>query len=247
MRKGLTTKQKRLILILAGILILLLSFFLIFQKNMETVQRLQTKNVELSGQVDFLSNLQIRVNEMKKTTGKKQQEIENYAKEYPCKITQQHIISNLYDMQVASGLELRIVKPGTEQVFFQKGQLIALSSENVEENTEAQKDTKKSAAELEPEKKVPVNQMVGKVFSYEIEISGTRKQVLQAFDWITNHQERMSLSKISLSFDSSNGKLTGTINMNFYCLNGNGVPYEEPDISGIILGNKDVFGTFKKK
>ena len=73
MRKGLTTKQKRLILILAGILILLLSFFLIFQKNMETVQRLQTKNVELSGQVDFLSNLQIRVNEMKKTTGKKQQ------------------------------------------------------------------------------------------------------------------------------------------------------------------------------
>ena len=57
MRKGLTTKQKRLILILAGILILLLSFFLIFQKNMETVQRLQTKNVELSGQVDFLLSL----------------------------------------------------------------------------------------------------------------------------------------------------------------------------------------------
>lgn len=100
---------------------------------------------------------------------------------------------------------------------------------------------------MEPEKKVPVNQMVGKVFSYEVEISGSRKQILQAFDWITNHQERMSLSKITLSFDSSNGKLTGTINMNFYCLNGNGVPYEEPDISGIVLGNKDVFGTFKKK
>ena len=144
-------------------------------------------------------------------------------------------------------MELRVVKPGTEQIFFQKGQLIALSSENGEENTEAQKNTKKSEAELEPEKKVPVNQMVGKVFSYEVEISGSRKQILQAFDWITNHQERMSLSKITLSFDSSNGKLTGTINMNFYCLNGNGVPYEEPDISGIVLGNKDVFGTFKKK
>lgn len=246
MKKGLTTKQKRLILILLGILIVLLSFFLIFQRNMQAVQRLQTKNIELSGQVDFLSNLQIRVNEMKKTTGKKQQEIENYAKEYPCKITQQHIISNLYDMQVASGLELRVVKPGTEQIFFQKGQLIALSSENSGTSEEAQ-DTKKSEAELEPEKKVPVNQMVGKVFSYEVEISGSRKQVLQAFDWITNHQERMSLSKISLSFDTSNGKLTGAISMNFYCLNGNGVPYEEPDISGIVLGNKDVFGTFKKK
>lgn len=245
MKKGLTTKQKRLILILSGILIVLLSFFLIFQRNMKAVQSLQTKNIELSGQVDFLSNLQIRVNEMKKTTGKKQQEIENYAKEYPCKITQQHIIRNLHDLQVASGLELRVMKPGTEQVFFQNGQLLSLSSEN-SGNTEEAKDTKKSEAELEPEKKVPVNQMVGKVFLYEVEISGTRKQVLKAFDWITNHQERMSLSKISLSFDSSNGKLTGAISMNFYCLNGNGVPYEEPDISGIILGNKDVFGTFKK-
>lgn len=245
MKKGLTTKQKRLILILAGILILLLSFFLIFQKNMETISKLQTKNIELSGQVDFLSNLQIRVNEMKKTTDKKQQEIENYAKEYPCKITQQHVIKNLHDMQVASGLELRVVKPGTEQVFFQKGQLQTLSNEDGGDTTEAQ-DTKKSEVEMEPEKKVPVNQMVGKVLSYEVEISGTRKQVLRAFDWITNHEERMSLSKISLSFDTSNGKLVGAVNMNFYCLNGNGVPYEEPDISGIVLGNKDVFGTFKK-
>lgn len=245
MKKGMTTKQKRVILILAGVLILLLSFFLIFQKNMKTIQILQTKNVELSGQVDFLSNLQIRVNEMKKTTQKKQQEIENYAKEYPCKITQQHIISNLHDMQVASGLELRVVKPGTEQIFFQKGQLQALSNEDGGASEEA-KDTKKSEVEMQPETKVPVNQMVGKVLMYEVEISGSRKQILKAFDWITNHQQRMSISKISLSFDTSNGKLTGAINMNFYCLNGNGVPYEEPDISGIILGNSDVFGTFKK-
>ena len=51
---------------------------------------------------------------------------------------------------------------------------------------------------------------------------------------------------ISLSFDSSTGRLTGTLKVNFYSLNGNGVPYEEPDISGIVIGNKDVFGTFKK-
>lgn len=245
MRKGLTIKQKRVILILAGVLILLLSFFLIFQRNMKAVSALQTKNVELSGQVDFLSNLQIRVNEMKQTTEQKQQEIENYAKEYPCKVTQQSVISHLHSMQMASGIQLRVVKPGTEQIFFKDGQILALSAEGGLDTGEAQ-DTEVSEVEKNPETKVLVNQMVGKVVTYEVEVSGTRKQILNAFDWITENEQRMSLSKISLSFDTSTGKLAGAITVNFYCLNGNGVPYEEPDISGIVLGDKDVFGTFKK-
>ena len=47
-------------------------------------------------------------------------------------------------------------------------------------------------------------------------------------------------------FDNSTGKLSGTILVHFFSLNGNGKAYVEPDISGIILGNEDVFGTFKK-
>ena len=46
--------------------------------------------------------------------------------------------------------------------------------------------------------------------------------------------------------DNSTGKLSGTILVHFFSLNGNGKAYVEPDISGIILGNEDVFGTFKK-
>ena len=88
--------------------------------------------------------------------------------------------------------------------------------------------------------------MVGKVSCYEVELTGSRKQILKAFDWISGNKEPMSISAINLTFDNSTGKLTGTIAVNFFSLNGNGKPYEEPDISSIILGNKDVFGTFKK-
>lgn len=245
MKRGLTIKQKRLIFILSGVLIFLLTFFLVFQKNMEKVSKLQTKNVELSGQVDFLSNLQIRINEMKVTTEEKQQQIDKYASEYPCKMTQQKVISNLYHMWQDTHMELRSIKPGTERIFFKDGQFIALSEEDTTDGEGAQ-DTEISAVEKNPETKVPFNQMVGKVTSYELEVSGTRKQILKAFDWISENPEHMSLSAISLSFDTSTGKLTGALKINFYSLNGNGVPYEEPDISGITIGNKDVFGTFKK-
>lgn len=245
MRKGLTIKQKRLVFILAGVLIFLLTFFLVFKKNMDKVSKLETKNIELSGQVDLLSNLQIRVNEMKETTERRQQQIEKYASEYPCKMTQQKVISNLYHMWQDTHMELRSIKPGAERIFFKDGQFVALSEEDATAEEGAQ-DTEISEAEKNPETKVTFNQMVGKVISYELEVSGTRKQILKAFDWISENPEHMSLSEIALSFDASTGKLTGMLRMNFYSLNGNGAPYEEPDISGITIGNKDVFGTFKK-
>lgn len=244
MRKGLTTTHKRLILILSGLLVFLLTFFLIFQKNMDRATELENSNTKLQGQINFLSNLQIQVNKMKETSDQKLKEIEKYSQKFPCKMTQQKVISNLYHLYVASGMELRSIKPGSEQTFYKDGKLLELKAEE-STDPEAQ-NTEISEVEKNPETKVPFNQMVGKVTSYDVEVSGSRKQVLKAFDWIANNPEHMSLSSISLSFDVSTGKLTGTVVVNFYCLNGNGVPYEEPDISTIILGNKDVFGTFKK-
>lgn len=245
MRKGLTTFQKRMIFIISGVLIFLLTFFLVFQRNMDKVTKLKSENTKLSGQVQLLSELQILVNQMKETTEQFQKNIEKNIQAYPCKITQQWVISKLYEMMMDSGVELTSIKPGTEQTFFNEGKFLTLSEEDTANTGEAQ-DTKISEVEKNPEKKVPFNQMVGKVTFYEIELNGTRKQIMKAFDWISQNPEQMSLSAINLSFDASTGKLTGAVTMNFYCLNGNGVPYEEPDISSIILGNKDVFGTFKK-
>lgn len=243
MKTGIQTKHKRLILMISGALIFLLSFLLIFQKNMEETTKIQTENVDLSGQIDFLTELQIRVNKMKATTQKKQKEIEKYTQEYPCKMTQQKVISNLYQLKVDTGMDLLSIKPLSEAIFFKGGQFVSLQANK---GTSEGQNTKVSEVEKNPEMKVPLTQMIGKTTSYDVEVIGTRKQILKAFDWISKNKEHMALTDISLSFDTSTGKLTGTISISFYSLNGNGVPYEEPDISGIILGNKDVFGSFKK-
>ena len=96
------------------------------------------------------------------------------------------------------------------------------------------------------QEKVSVMKMVGKASPYEIELTGTKKQILKAIDWVAKNEEPMSVVSINLTFDNSTGKLSGTILVHFFSLNGNGKAYVEPDISGIILGNEDVFGTFKK-
>lgn len=196
-------------------------------------------------QVEYLSNLQILVNEMQQTTEKAQQETLTNTQKYPCKMTQQKAISNIYELSVASGVRLRAISPTAERTFYKDGKFLQLSGEETAEEGEAE-DTELSEVEKNPEQKVSVMKMVGKVSCYEVELTGSRKQILKAFDWISGNKEPMSISAINLTFDNSTGKLTGTIALNFFSLNGNGKPYEEPDISSIILGNKDVFGTFKK-
>lgn len=196
-------------------------------------------------QVEYLSNLQILVNEMQQTTEKAQQETLTNTQKYPCKMTQQKAISNIYRLSVASGVRLRAISPTAERTFYKDGKFLQLSGEETAEEGEAE-GTELSEVEKNPEQKVSVMKMVGKVSCYEVELTGSRKQILKAFDWISGNKEPMSISAINLTFDNSTGKLTGTIAVNFFSLNGNGKPYEEPDISSIILGNKDVFGTFKK-
>lgn len=247
MRKGLTIGQKRIILILGGFLIFLGAFLLIFQKNMEKVNKLEADTSEKTSQVDYLSNLQILVNKMKATTEKSQKEILTHTQKYPCKMTQQKVISNLYNWSVASGIRLQSISPGPESTFFKNGKFTDVGGEEGAAVAEGESENAQlSQVEKNPETKVSVDQMIGKITSYAVQLSGTRKQILKAVDWITGNSEPMSLSAINLSFDSSTGRLNGSMTVNFFSLNGNGKPYVEPDISGIILGNEDVFGTFKK-
>ena len=64
MKNGLTTVQKRLILILSGLLILLGTVIFVFQRNMKQANRFKTDSSQKMNEVNYLSDLQIRVNEM---------------------------------------------------------------------------------------------------------------------------------------------------------------------------------------
>ena len=247
MKNGLTTVQKRLILIFGGLLLLLGTVIFVYQRNTDQADRLETDSTQKKNQVNYLSDLQTRVNEMNASQEKRQKEIQKKSQSYPCKMTQQKAISNIYKMSVASGVRLRAIRPQADKIFFKDGKFVVTtgSSEDAGDSSESEESVL-SDVEKNPEKKVSVTEMVGKVSPYEIELTGTKKQILKAIDWVAKNAEPMSVVSINLTFDNSTGKLSGTILVHFFSLNGNGKAYVEPDISGIILGNEDVFGTFKK-
>ena len=79
----LTVMQKKIILIGLGLLILICSFFLVFQRNQDQATELDTQSQKLKRQVEYLSDLQLQVNQMKQTSEQHKADTENYVKEYP--------------------------------------------------------------------------------------------------------------------------------------------------------------------
>lgn len=248
MTKGLTMNQIRAIFICAGLLVLAGTYFLVYQANMDEVMVLEQESTHYQNQVEFFSDLQLQVNQLRVSTEDHQEKINKFTNLFPSRMTQQKAISNIYYMAQSSGVRIIAVKPGSTQTFLKAGQFQSLTGDTsgIPADAQAQQGITPTAdAEKEPEEKFQLHEMVGKSTSYEIELSGTSKQVMRALDWVADNEERMAVDAVTMTFDASSGKLTGTVGILFYELNGNGKIYDDPDISDIIIGTDNVFGTFK--
>ncbi len=248
---SLTLGQKRVILILAGVLILVCSYFLVFQKNMTRASELEQKTASLNREIDRLSELQVQVNQMRAEASSQQELVNEFVYLFPCRVPQESAIYNVYRMMVKSGIEVTSIAPGVEQDFLFEGKFIPFDGRTDVETASTPvraEGAELTEAEKNPETRVSLHEMVGKTVGYELQITGTQKQIFKAIDWVADRESPTSVTNLSLSYDSSNGKLSGTMKIFFHALNGNGTAYEDPiDLEDFQMGTDKLFGVLKEK
>lgn len=242
MKGKLTLAQTRVILLLAAVLLIVLTYFLIFQTNMDNARDFDEKTKKEKERIEYLTDLEKKANDLDIYTSLYTGEIDEFIKSFPVKLTQQQSLYLIYRMMIDTGIDIESVTAGAQVPFYYKGEV--LSSEG--DQSAAQK-----ASEAEGEEKlseisvVDMEEMIGSTARYTINMSGSTKQVYDALDWIRDYdKEKMSVDAVNLQFDSSTGKLQGSISANFYCMLGNGVPYKDPSIDSFTFGIDNVFGEF---
>lgn len=236
----LTLAQTRVLLILGAVLLIALTYFLVFQRNMDQASDFDTKTAGENKRIAELNALQVKVTDLEIFTSLYVDEIDEFIQSFPVKLTQQKSVYLLYRMMINSGVEVQSVTPGNQVPFYYKGQVLSADGDQ----DQAQKDSEQE----EPMSEITVvdmDQMIGSTVSYTVNLSGTTAQIYKALDWIRESTEKLSVGSVNLQFDSSTGKLTGSIVVNFYCMLGNGVPYKEPDMTGMTYGVENIFGEFK--
>ncbi|MEE3468747.1 MAG: hypothetical protein VZQ83_09940 [Eubacterium sp.] len=237
---------KKALLIIAGLMVCVLTFFFVYQPNSEEIVDLEGQSSKLQSEVTRLNGLQALADQMRPTAETHETEMDMYFAEYPSRMTEQKAIYNVYRMMVDTGMRVTSIQPSKDMTFLSNGQMVGIDESVMSENTEAATGAA-AAAEISPETKVPVNEIIGKHTSYQLAVIGKKSEVYDALDWISQNSEHMSVGNVALAFDGSSNKLTGTMEVIFYSMNGNGIAYIEPDISGITIGSKDIFGTSEKK
>ena len=234
----LTIMQKKIILIVASVLVLLGTYMFVYQRNMDTVTEVETANSKLENQVNYLQSLQTKVTELEQQSQEKETEMNDYLDCFAPKITLEKCIYYIYMMSVDSEIKVTSIEPGNEEKFFDTGKIV-----NGADTSATPEKEKKTQEETVIEKK-KIGQMVGKKARYTVGLTGSYDNVMGALDWIRDHDENMSLGATTLAYDSGTGELSGTIEIMFYSMQGNGATYEEPDLSGFSFGEDNIFGTF---
>lgn len=242
---------KNALLIILGLIIVSAIIFFIFKPNMEKKKALDEETKNFQNHVNYLSTLQLAVNDMQAYVPLHEKYTIDYTNTFRCKMTQQKALYDLYLMMKKTGVNIDSVAPGVEQKFMEAGAFIPIQtsvnqpSDTTAANNNNNQKAAKNPAEANPETRLTLDKMVGKCLTYEVGVTGTRKQIMKAIDWIKTHKEHLAIE--SQTYTVVENKLSGTMRIRFYSLNGNGCPYEDPDIKGIKIGSKNVFKTFVKK
>lgn len=237
---------KKALLIIVGLLVCVLVFFLIYQPNSDEIITLESETSKLQSEVNRLTGLQTQIMQLQPTAEAHEAEMDMYFAEYPSRMTEQKAIYNIYRMMVDTGMRVTAIQPSRDMTFMQGGTLVGSEGAVVSENMEVATGAGASA-EISPETKVPINEIIGKYATYNLAIEGKKSEVMDALDWISENSEHMAVGPLTLSYDAGTGKLSGTLAVNYYSMNGNGIAYVEPDTAGIVIGSEDVFGSGEGK
>lgn len=245
MKGKLTLAQIRVILLLAAVLLIVITYFLVFQTNMDSARDFDEKTKKEKKRIEYLTDLEVKANDLDIYTSLYTGDIDDFIKSFPVKLTQQRSLALIYRMMIDTGIDIESVTAGAEVPFYYKGKVLSSEGDQsaAQKESEAEGDGKQKLSEISV---VDMEEMIGSTAKYTINMSGSTQQVYDALDWISKNKEKMSVGDVSLQFDSSTGKLQGSISANFYSMLGNGVPYKDPGIDSFSFGIDNVFGEFSK-
>ncbi|MBD5526491.1 MAG: hypothetical protein HDR04_19240 [Lachnospiraceae bacterium] len=211
----------QLLLIVFGILAVVCSWQLIYKNNMAKTEEINTQNVELKTTVDRLEILNGKKDQYIASTEQMKTEGDVIIDSFASGVRIEDQVMYLYNMELVEANEVRV-----PNVSLKTAQIVPYAgATSTEEGYELQDDG---------------------IAMYSLEstvgITTTNNGLKNVLNYIYGMDSRKSLSTVSLT-TTEDGYLKGNMQLNFYYLTGTEVPYAEQNISGVLTGTTNVFGS----
>ena len=238
----------QLLIAVIGVLIAVCTYFLVYSSFNEKSDALEAQNVTLSSQVATLEILDQRKADYIEATGKMQSYITNFENRFPADILPEDSIMLVKTLEDYTRTEVANIAFGSEaEVVYTPAADAATTTADATAATDT--TTTDAAATTTTASTSPVSTdgtAYADTHMYEvplsISISCTYDDFKGLVRYIYNQQERESIQGVSISYNETDGMLTGNMTMNTYYLLGTDKVYSSPYIPDMQMGVDTIFG-----
>ena len=238
----------QLLIAVIGVLIAVCTYFLVYSSFNEKSDALEAQNVTLSSQVATLEKLDQRKADYIEATGKMQSYITNFENRFPADILPEDSIMMVKTLEDYTRTEVANIAFGSEaEVVYTPAADAATTTADATAATDT--TTTDAAATTTTASTSPVSTdgtAYADTHMYEvplsISISCTYDDFKGLVRYIYNQQERESIQGVSISYNETDGMLTGNMTMNTYYLLGTDKVYSSPYIPDMQMGVDTIFG-----
>lgn len=241
----------QLLIAVIGVLIAVCTYFLVYSSFNEKSDALEAQNVTLSPQVATLEILDQRKADYIEATGKMQSYITNFENRFPADILPEDSIMMVKTLEDYTRTEVANIAFGSEaEVVYTPAADAATTTADATAATDT--TTTDAAATTTTASTSPVSTdgtAYADTHMYEvplsISISCTYDDFKGLVRYIYNQQERESIQGVSISYNETDGMLTGNMTMNTYYLLGTDKVYSSPYIPDMQMGVDTIFGNME--
>lgn len=225
MSAGISSRDKKLLLFVAGIGVLLLVFFLVFRPTREKTQVLKDENAQLLNQVAELTLLdQNKETYLEETSNMNSEIVENLT-HFPVAVKEEDTIMYAVELEDHNDMVINSISISPEELLYTSS--IPVTSPAVKVAPEG--------VDVTPLYLYNTNSIYSFTSSYE----GFKENLAM----IQKDADKKNVNALSLAYDSESGMLIGTMSVNMFAVDGTGAEYTEPDIPNMKIGVSNVFGT----
>lgn len=250
-----STRDKKLLIILAGVAILALTYFLIFIPQSNKRDSLKSENMNLKSQYNQLSALAAKADDYTEKTKDMSDAMQQVYDNFPSYLQIENGImdavaiekstnTNITELTVGSPTAIDVNNPtgeaGTDSSSGSSSDSSTTDSSNADSSQNSQ-TADGSTSSSSAKSTVTGYQLydVSTVMAFKTEYHGLKAMLGE----VIGSSQKKTISTLNVSFDDSTGKLTGEMLVDSYFLYGLDKPYEAPYIPAVPHGTNNLFGT----
>lgn len=247
-KKGLGAREKQIIYILVGLILVALAYFLGFSKFNETREVLVAENEKLQAEVDELNKMAARRAEVEADTETKRAAVLDIYKNYPVALRTQNLIDyfDKIEKQIKN-LDFTTENFTQNMIFFQNGAVLeseisstelpdAVSANAEEESTEGTEET----AVVLDENGLPA-EVTGYHSSVAVNYTTNYDDLQKIITYINQYPQRTTIRDINISAPEGAKTISCSMTVNLYSIGGIEGAYDDLTFPEVQIGKNNIF------